>query len=250
MTHGDHRRRAGDASPASGSSSWLTGDAILSPTRRLLVWLTLAAAVAAPAPVRAADYHVSPSGDDGAAGTAAAPWRTIERVNRHAFGPGDRILFEAGKEFVGNLALASPKSTSDLKAPITVGSYGRGRAVIRAGRGTGIRIEDLGGIAIRDLVVLGDCRTENNGFGVLVWHRRPDAARLEGIRIEGVEARGFRWAGIYVGGVPTNLPGFEAPAGSRRGFRDVRIRHCTARENTYNGIYVDGAGKMTETTDY
>src|SRR5262249_34324223 len=179
---------------------------------RLLVSLTLAAAVAAPAPVRAADFHVSPSGDDGAAGTAAAPWRTIERVNRHAFGPGDRILFEAGKAVARKLDPPSPKTTDD--PPTTMGSPGRGRPVVRAGRGTGIRIGDLGGIAIRDLVVLGECRTANNGFGVLVWHRRPDAARLEGIRIEDVEARGFRWAGIYVGGLPTNLPGVEATAAS------------------------------------
>ena len=162
--------------------------------------------------------------------------------------PRRPILFEGGAEFVGNFALAA-RVDGRPGQPDHVGSYGRGRAVIRAGRGTGIRVEDLGGVVIRDLVVVGDLRDGNEGFGVLVLHRRPDETRLEGIRIEGVEARGFRWAGIYVGGVPTNLPGFEAPEGSRHGFRDVRIRDCTARENTYYGIYVDGAGKGAG-TDY
>jgi hypothetical protein len=212
---------------------------------RILVAL-LAAPIAAPA----ADYHVSPSGDDRAAGTPAAPWRSIERTNRQAFRPGDRVLFQGGEEFAGNLVIAAPRSMSEPKVPITVGSYGQGRATIRAGRGSGIRIEDLGGIVIRDLVVLGDSRTASEGFGVLVLHRRRDDARLESVRVENVEARGFRWAGIYVGGVPTNFPGFEAPEGSRLGFRDVRIHRCTARDNMYNGIYVDGDGKTAEVPFY
>ncbi len=44
-------------------------------------------------------------------------------------------------------------------------------------------------------------------------HRRADATRLKGIRVEDVEARGFRWAGIYVGGLPTGLPVFVGPEG-------------------------------------
>jgi hypothetical protein len=217
-----------------------------------LARLALAATILASAPLagHAADYYVSPAGHDGADGTATAPWRTIERVNRQAIRPGDRILFERGREFTGNLVLAPPGAESDPKNPIVVGSYGQGRATIRAGRGIGVRVEDLGGVVIRNLLVLGDGLDANEGFGVLVLHRRTDAARLERVRIEDVEARGFRWAGIYVGGVPTNLPVFEAPEGSRLGFRDVLIRRCTVRENTYNGIYVDGAAKTTETTDY
>jgi hypothetical protein len=102
---------------------------------------------------------------------------------------------------------------------------------------------------IRDLVVVGD-RDGNEGFGVLILHKRPDEARLEGIRIVGVEARGFRWAGLYVGGVPTGLPGFEAQVGGRNGYRDVQIRRCVARENIYYGIYVSGAGRPRGEADY
>jgi hypothetical protein len=211
--------------------------------RRLLALLALAALVAAPGRAPAADYHVSPTGDDAGSGKAAAPWRSIDRVNRGAYGPGDRILFQGGAEFAGNLVLTARASRSDPADPISVGSSGRGRATIRAGRGTAVRVDDLGGVVIHDLVVLGDARGANEGFGVLVLHRRADAARLGGIRVEGVEARGFRWAGIYVGGLPTGLPAFSDQEAGRLGFADVRIRRCVALENTYNGIYVDGAGK-------
>ena len=210
--------------------------------------LTLAAAFASPS--RADDYHISPAGDDAAAGSASAPWRTLDRANRHAYRPGDRILLDGGAEFAGNLAVAAPGSSSDPARPITIGSFGRGRAVIRAGRGTAVRIEDLGGVVVRDLVLVGNPGAEGDGFGVLVLHRRPDGARLEGVRVEGVEARGFRWAGIYVGGVPTGLPTFRGREGGRAGFHDVRIRHCSALGNMYYGIYVDGAGKSRATADY
>src|SRR5262249_31723885 len=98
-------------------------------------------------------------------------------------------------------------------------------------------------VVIRDLTVVGDGLGTSTGFGVLVLHRRPDAARLDRVRIEDVEARGFRWAGLYVGGVPDGLPRFRAQRRGRLRFRDVQLRRCTARENLYFGIYVDGSGK-------
>lgn len=51
-------------------------------------------AVAAPAN-RAATYYVSPAGDDGAAGTAAAPWRTLQHAV-DALKPGDTVLIGPG----------------------------------------------------------------------------------------------------------------------------------------------------------
>ncbi len=43
----------------------------------------------------AAEFHVSPQGDDGAAGSAAAPWRTIQRAARVATA-GDVVTIHAG----------------------------------------------------------------------------------------------------------------------------------------------------------
>ena len=60
-------------------------------------------------PSMAAEYFVSPRGDDTHPGTAPdLAWRTPEAVNRARFRPGDRVLFEVSgtfnKEFQGFLA--------------------------------------------------------------------------------------------------------------------------------------------------
>jgi len=46
-------------------------------------------------PALAADYYVSPAGDDAAAGTQAAPWRTLAKACSLA-GPGDTVYVDAG----------------------------------------------------------------------------------------------------------------------------------------------------------
>ncbi len=186
----------------------------------------------------AADHYVSPKGNDLNPGTAARPWRSLTRVNTATLEPGDRVLLEAGKTFDGNLVL-DERLNSDPHRPIVIGSYGQGRAVIRAGRGTGILIRNLGGVTIRDLIVVGGDASKNQGFGVMALNER-GAARLDFLRIENVEVSLFHWAGIYVGGIPTLLPGFKAIPGSRFGFRDVLISHSNVHDNMYCGILVSG----------
>ncbi|MHC4158402.1 MAG: right-handed parallel beta-helix repeat-containing protein, partial [Planctomycetota bacterium] len=54
--------------------------------------------------VRGTDYYVSPSGNDGAAGTSpSTAWQTISKVNTVDFDPGDGVLFEGGETFSGGL---------------------------------------------------------------------------------------------------------------------------------------------------
>src|SRR5262249_11858583 len=84
-------------------------------------------------PCRAEDYHVSTAGDDAFAGTSPeCAWRTIARANRQTLRPGDRILFQGGDAFEGNLAIRADGAPS-AKSPITIGTYGKGKATIRAG---------------------------------------------------------------------------------------------------------------------
>ncbi len=187
----------------------------------------------------ATDYFVSHRGNDSNPGTLANPWRSITKVNRTALRPGDRVLFEGGQTFDGNLAL-DERAQSDPEHPITMCSFGPGRARIHAGLGTGIAVRNLGGIVLHDLTLVGDDASRNQGFGILVVNER-GANRLHFIRIENVEASGFHWAGIYVGGVPTILHGFKAPPGSRFGFRNVAISHSIVHHNMYCGILVSGS---------
>jgi len=71
-------------------------------------------------------YHVSPTGNDGSAGTSpSTAWRTISRVQQASASlqPGDQILFERDGSYAGHLILNSSGSASQ---PIVVGAYGSG----------------------------------------------------------------------------------------------------------------------------
>lgn len=180
--------------------------------------------------VRAADYFVSASGEDAHDGTTPErSWKTIAGACSHAFGPGDRLLFRGGDTFVGNLVLKVTGSPTADK-PVTVGSFAHGRAVLQAGNGTGVRIANTGGVVVRDLVVIGKDRRSNQGSGVEIINTLPGAKRLDFVRIENVEARGFGKDGIAVAGWPADK--------SLSGFRDVRITNCRAFDNAYVGLHV------------
>lgn len=182
--------------------------------------------------IQARDYHVSGAGDDANSGVSPSrPWRSIARVNEHTFAPGDLILFRGGDRFDGNLVFDASDKSSPLK-PIRVGSYGRGRATIRAGLGTGLLVKDLGGFVVRDLIVEGTNRLGNKGSGIKFINTLPGNTKLSFLRIENVEASRFGREGIYVGGDP--------PDKSQSGYEDVRITNCVAHDNAYYGIYVTG----------
>lgn len=69
-----------------------------------------------------ADYHVDPLGDDARDGlTESTAWRTLGKVNRTTFRPGDRILLKSGGEWRGQLA---PRGSGSREAPITLDRYG------------------------------------------------------------------------------------------------------------------------------
>jgi hypothetical protein len=89
---------------------------------KLLRWILLLAAVSS---LEAATYYVdSATGDDGNSGTAAGrPWKSLAKVNATDFRPGDRILFNSGSAWLGQLA---PKSSGAAGAPIILDRYGKG----------------------------------------------------------------------------------------------------------------------------
>ena len=52
-------------------------------------------------------YYLSTGGNDKNEGTKTMPWRTIEKVNSSRIKPGDSILFEGGKTFLGSMIIDS-----------------------------------------------------------------------------------------------------------------------------------------------
>ncbi|HMN06939.1 MAG TPA: right-handed parallel beta-helix repeat-containing protein [Flavobacteriales bacterium] len=82
---------------------------------------------------QATDYYVSPNGNDSNNGTSpSTPWKTISRVNQAPFSyqPGDRILFERGGTWRGEVLFGSSGTASQ---PITMGAYGTGAMPIIKG---------------------------------------------------------------------------------------------------------------------
>src|SRR5438046_2607114 len=95
-------------------------------------------------------YYVSNSGSDSNAGTSSsAPWRSIGKVDATTFKAGDSILFAGGQTFSGNLTFDSAEKGSST-SPITVGSYGSGKASINAGNGTAITLTNTAGFKIQN----------------------------------------------------------------------------------------------------
>ncbi len=76
-------------------------------------------------PVTAAEYHVSPRGDDQAVGSAEQPWRTLGKVNS-TLQPGDIAIFHAG-DYDGAI---DPERSGKAGAPIIYRAAEREAAVI------------------------------------------------------------------------------------------------------------------------
>jgi hypothetical protein len=191
-------------------------------TALTLLWL-----VSGVLPLAAIDYFVCKEGNDDATGTSTnAAWRTIDRVNRSQFKPGDRVRFKAGTSFEGNL-LISAEDAGTSNAPVVIGSFGEGRATILAGRKTGITVENAGGVTIENLIVVGSGRTNNTGYGIRCDNTLTNAERLAHLRLASLEARGFGVFGILV-------------AGDQAGFEHVLITNCVMCENLRGGMEVAG----------
>jgi hypothetical protein len=188
--------------------------------------LTLALLALTPA-LGAADYHLSPAGNDALDGlTPATAWQTIAKVNTTTFAPGDRILFEGGQSFTGNLDFSDESGTA--AQPITVASFGTGRATLQAGNGTGITVYNRAGFVLRDLVIAGSGGATNNGRGVMFYADLPGNIRLHHLRLDNLEVHGFRKGGIEFAAWPAD--------GSKTGYTDVKVTRCISRDNLDHGI--------------
>ncbi|NJP33344.1 right-handed parallel beta-helix repeat-containing protein [Micromonospora thermarum] len=120
---------------------------------------SLAAAVTPASPANASTwqartYHVDcVAGNDSADGTKpTTAWRTLARVNKATFGPGDSILFLRGTTCQGVL---EPKGSGTAAAPIKVGAYGTGvrPKIVAPGTRAAVFLRNVQGWEIRDLEV-------------------------------------------------------------------------------------------------
>jgi hypothetical protein len=162
------------------------------------------------------DYYVSPRGSDSNPGSQAAPWKSLTKVSKTAFKPGDRILLEGGSSFAGTLQL-DKRSSGTPQNRIAVTSFGKGRAIIQAGNSSAIVVESSDYLVISELICVGAGRkTGNTNSGVQV-------SNAKGVELTRLDVQGFQHSGVALSGV-----------------REARVTHVYAHNNGYAGISCHG----------
>ena len=96
----------------------------------------------APSPVSAAgsSFYVNcVNGNDSAAGTAAAPWRSLTRASDATLQPGDQLLLARGCVWDGQRLDIPWNGTAS--APITISAYGDGaRPIVKNGSNSNFKV--------------------------------------------------------------------------------------------------------------
>ncbi len=192
--------------------------------RPIYAYALLLCVFALASPTYAADYYISLAGNDANAGTSpAAPWQSFARLNSVRLLPGDRVLLRGGDTFSGGMAFDAGDAGSST-SPITITSYGTGRATIAAGTGAGISVYNAAGYAISNLTLVGDGGTAS---GIVFYSDLAADAKSSYVRIDTVDVSGFGRDGIEIGAWNNHA-----------GFRDVRITNASTHGNARTGIFV------------
>jgi hypothetical protein len=185
---------------------------------------------------RGTNYYVSPSGSDSNPGTSPEQaWQSIDKVNTVTFSAGDSIFFEGGQTFSGALYFDEGGTSTN---PITVGSYGPGRATISSGSSDGCYVYEAGGYEIRDLIFVGSGPLDPDG-GSGVKFQTDNSTRYYYVRLDNLDISQYHWKGIA----------FAAPTGV--GYTDVAVTNTDSHDNgdygmTTWGAWPPGASKAHE----
>jgi len=178
----------------------------------------------------ATDYYVS--------STLPGALRNIDEVNLLDLEPGDRVLFEGGQTFLGNMILG-PEDLGTAAQPVVIASYGSGRATINAQTGTAIYGKNCAGIEIKDLILRTTGQASNTGHGVSVWMDLPGGAKLDHLVLDNLDISGFGGRGIQIGSKP--MAG-ENPDCGPSGYRGIRVTNVLCHWNKTDGMLVWGRG--------
>jgi hypothetical protein len=206
--------------------SWFLGRKIMCRKSFLLASFFVLFVLAAVAP--ATDYYVSPSGNDANSGTSPSEaWASTDKVNSMTFSAGDSILFEGGQTFNGGLVFTSGGTPA---APITLSSYGSGRATIQGDlKETVLLVDNCAGFDISDLIFRGSGNTHQNidlpdFHGIRFFAHAGSGVKHEYIRIDNVEVCEVTNRGIFFDGL-----GFS-------GFKDVEVTNSIIHDIGVEGI--------------
>ena len=152
-------------------------------------------------------------------------WKTIDKINHVILNRGDKVLLKAGQTFEGNISLDS-MDNGNAQYAINISTYGKGRAIIKAGTATGIFADNISYINISNLYIVGDGVERNEGSGIHFFSDRTDHS-CKRIRIDNCIVEGFHEYGIVFG---------CAEDEAVKGYDDVRITKCSVLLNGEAGI--------------
>ncbi|MHC4070382.1 MAG: hypothetical protein ACYSR8_12560, partial [Planctomycetota bacterium] len=200
--------------------------------RKLIILMIAAVLLGLASTAPATTYYVSPSGNDNNSGTSQGDaWQTINKVNSVSFGDGDSILFEGGQTFSGSL-LFDTGDGGTVASPLTVSSYGTGRATISSGSNDGLFVLNRAAFVVEDLNFVGSGLDDpDGGNGITFAVEQKGGLKLEYVSVDDVEVSGYRWIGIAINGWNAG--------GGMSGFKDVQITNAIVHDNGDKGITSD-----------
>lgn len=195
--------------------------------------LVMAGFTPASAQVGQTFYVDCAAGNDAAAGTMAAPWRTLNKVNSVTFTAGTTINLRRGTTCAGTL---TPKGSGTATSPIRVNAYGTGalpKIVAKEARAA-VTLRNVQGWELRNLDITdtGDAGptragiyVEASDFGVAT-HFVIDSVVVHDVN--GCDCTGYT---DLSGGILFQATGTAVPTG----FDDIKVTHNTVK-------HVDGIG--------
>ena len=152
-------------------------------------------------------YYISTGGSDSNSGTSSSsPWRSLAKVNATTFQPGDRILFQTGGTWTGQLW---PKGSGTSGSPITVGDYGSGAKPSIAGAGTvpeAVKLWNQQYWTIKELDVSNDAGTAAANLGDFrgIHIGGDNSQTLSGFTIDSDNVHDVTGVDDWVGGSASN----------------------------------------------
>lgn len=180
-------------------------------------------------PTTGKTYYVNTTGNNTDGLSVATAWTTLAKVNAQVFQPGDRVLFEGGKTFTGNIELDALDGNVALN-PVVFSTYGVGRATINTTVTTkcGFKATNLQGVQLRNLVFKGPGNGTQKDIDGILFFTDKTSGYLSNVSIVNVEVSGFGYCGIRF------YSSWSATV--KAGYRGVRIDSCSVHDCRENGI--------------
>ena len=174
-------------------------------------------------------YYVNTTGNNTDGLSISSAWTSLDKINTKNFNPGDTILFEGGKTFVGHLEFDNNDGNSALK-PIIISTYGNGQATINTTLTSkcGLKATNTQGFHISNLKFIGPGNGTQKDIDGMLFFTTNTSGYLSNISIKNCEVSGFGFCGIrFYSNWDVNV---------KAGFKDVVIDNCKVHDCRENGI--------------